>query len=193
MNPSPAGCGAETNVDPLTGTFNRVRFMELINERAAASGQPIAVICLEIDRFKPLRLTLGHHAGDQLIAEVGRRLREAAGADGLVGHFSADEFGLMVDAPSEGAVLEFADRIRERFKVPVVLEDTEFFLSFSLGIAYGDHSIGAYSLVRDAAAAMHAARADGFGRRRVFDDHISTQLRRPCRPRGRAAPRARRR
>ncbi|HEX3618002.1 MAG TPA: GGDEF domain-containing protein [Solirubrobacteraceae bacterium] len=168
---------AETNVDPLTGTLNRVRFMELINERTAASSVPVAVICLEIDRFKPLRLTLGQHAGDQLIAEVGRRLLAAAGSDGLVGHFSADEFGLMVDAPDERAVLAVTDAIRESFRTPVVLEGTEFFLSFPLGIAYGDQTAGAYGLVRDAAAAMHAARADGIGRLRVFDRRISTQLR----------------
>lgn len=166
----------QTNVDPLTGTLNRVRFMELINERAAGSSTPLAVICLEIDRFKPLRLTLGQHAGDQLLVEVGRRLLEAAGADGLVGHFSSDEFALLVDAPSQEAVLAVTDAIRESLTPPVVLEDTEFFLSCSLGIAYGDGSSRAYSLVRDAAAAMHAARAEGYGRRRVFDRMIATQL-----------------
>ncbi|MGH2835695.1 MAG: GAF domain-containing protein, partial [Solirubrobacteraceae bacterium] len=62
----------QANVDPLTGTLNRVRFMELINDRVTRSQ--VAVICVEIDRFKPLRLTLGQHAGDQLLAEVGRRL-----------------------------------------------------------------------------------------------------------------------
>jgi c-di-GMP-specific phosphodiesterase len=166
----------QANVDPLTGTLNRVRFMELINERASGSSTPVAVICLEIDRFKPLRLTLGQHAGDQLLVEVGRRLLDAAGADGLVGHFSSDEFALLVDAPSQEAVLAVTDGIRESLKPPVVLEGTEFFLSCSLGIAYGDGSSRAYGLVRDAAAAMHAARAEGYGRRRVFDRLIATQL-----------------
>jgi c-di-GMP-specific phosphodiesterase len=168
---------AHTNVDPLTGTLNRVRFMELINERAAGSTTPVAVICLEIDRFKPLRLTLGQHAGDQLLAEVGRRLLDAAGADGLVGHFSSDEFAVLVDAPSQEAVLAVTDGLRESLKPPVVLEGTEFFLSCSLGIAYGDDTTAAYGLVRDAAAAMHAARAEGYGRRRVFDRLIATELR----------------
>ena len=166
---------ATVNVDPLTGTLNRVRFMELINERAAGST-PVAVICLEIDRFKPLRLTLGQHAGDRLLVEVGRRLLDAAGAEGVVGHFSSDEFALLVDAPSQEAVLAVTDGVRDSFKSPVVLEGTEFFLSCSLGIAYGDATSGAYGLVRDAAAAMHAARAEGYGRRRVFDRLIATQL-----------------
>ena len=165
----------QTNVDPLTGTLNRVRFMELINERVAAT--PVAVICLEIDRFKPLRLTLGQHAGDQLLAEVGRRLLKAAGVTGLVGHFSADEFGLMVEAPDEDAVLAVLEEIRESFRSPLVPEDTEFFLSISLGIAYSHDAPGAYAMVRDAAAAMHAARAEGSGRQRVFDHRIATQLR----------------
>ncbi len=164
-----------TNVDPLTGALNRVRLMELINERAA--GSPVAVICLEIDRFKPLRLTLGQHAGDQLLAEVGRRLIRAAGPTGLVGHFSADEFALMVDASSEQAVATVTDAIRESFRSPVVPEDTEFFLSVSLGIAYSDGPTGAYGLIRDAAAAMHAARDEGAGRQRVYDGGIATRLR----------------
>jgi diguanylate cyclase (GGDEF)-like protein len=164
----------ESNVDPLTGTLNRIRFMELINERLTSS--PVAVICLEIDRFKPLRLTLGQHAGDQLLAEVGRRLIKAAGPTGLVGHFSSDEFAVMVDAPDEEAVRAVTAEIAESFQSPVVPEDTEFFLSLSLGIAYSHGSSGAYALVRDAAAAMHAARAEGFGRQRVFDHRVATQL-----------------
>jgi diguanylate cyclase (GGDEF)-like protein len=167
--------GAELNVDPLTGTFNRVRFMELVNESARSA--PVAVICLEIDRFKPLRLTLGHHAGDRLLAEVGRRLLDVAGESGLVGHFSVDEFALMVEAHSEASVQAATDAIRERFRAPLVLDGSEFFLSFSLGIAYSDGNKAAYALVREAAAAMHAARAEGFGRRRVYDRGISSELR----------------
>jgi diguanylate cyclase (GGDEF)-like protein len=164
----------QSNVDPLTGTLNRIRFMELINQRLASS--PVAVICLEIDRFKPLRLTLGQHAGDQLLAEVGRRLIKAAGPAGLVGHFSSDEFAVMVEALDEDAVRAVTGAITESFKSPVVPEDTEFFLSLSLGIAYSHDASGAYALVREAAAAMHAARAEGFGRQRVFDHRIATQL-----------------
>jgi diguanylate cyclase (GGDEF)-like protein len=164
----------ESNVDPLTGTLNRTRFMELINQRLTSS--PVAVICLEIDRFKPLRLTLGQHAGDQLLAEVGRRLIKVAGPTGLVGHFSSDEFALMVDAPEEDAVRAVTGEIADAFKLPFVPEDTEFVLSLSLGIAYSDGATGAYALVRDAAAAMHAARAEGFGRQRVFDHRVAAQL-----------------
>ena len=136
----------------------------------------MAVICLEIDRFKPLRLTLGQHPGDQLLAEVGRRLLDVAEPDGLVGHFSGDEFGLMVEAPDEDAVLAVTHGIRESFKSPIEVANGEVFLTLSLGIAYSDGDNDAYGLVRDAAAAMHAARADGFGRQRVYDREISSQL-----------------
>lgn len=166
----------EVNLDPLTGTLNRLRFMELINERIAEAGSVVAIICLEIDRFKPLRLTLGQQPGDQLLAEVGRRLLVVAEPRGLVGHFSGDEFGLMIDAPDEDSVLAVAREIRESFKSPIALAEGEVFLTVSLGIAYSDGAKDAYGLVRDAAAAMHAARAEGFGRQRVYDREIASQL-----------------
>jgi c-di-GMP-specific phosphodiesterase len=166
----------EVNIDPLTGTLNRLRFMELINERIAESRGPVALIALEIDRFKPLRLSLGQQPGDQLLAEVGRRLLVVAEPSGLVGHFSGDEFQLMVDAPNEDVVLAVTRHIRESFKTPIVLADGEVFLTLSLGIAYSDGVKDAYGLVRDAAAAMHAARAEGFGRQRVYDGEIASQL-----------------
>ncbi|HEX3804274.1 MAG TPA: GGDEF domain-containing protein [Solirubrobacteraceae bacterium] len=164
------------NHDPLTGTLNRVRFMELVNERITSSADRVAVICLEIDRFKPLRLTLGAHAGDRLLAEVGRRLLEVAGDTGLVGHFNGDEFGLMVPAEALANVDAVAEALMASFRLPIVLGQGEFFLTLSLGIAYNNGVTDAYSLVREGAAAMHAARADGFGRHRVYDHRIGTQL-----------------
>ncbi len=166
----------EANIDPLTGTLNRLRYTELINARIAEPSTRVAVICLEIDRFKPLRLTLGHRPGDQLLAEVGRRLLAVVEPDGLVGHFSGDEFGLMVEAPDEDAVLAVTRGIRESFNSPIELSSGEVFLTVSLGIAYSDGDSDAYGLVRDAAAAMHAARAEGFGRQRVYDRAIASQL-----------------
>ncbi len=164
------------NHDPLTGALNRVRFMELVNERIGLAEERIAVICLEIDRFKPLRLMLGAHAGDRLLAEVGRRLLEVAGEAGLVGHFDADEFGLTVPAEAQADVEWVTEALIASFRSPIVLDRGEFFLTLSLGIAYSNGVTDAYSLVREGAAAMHAARADGFGRQRVYDHRIGTQL-----------------
>ena len=127
----------EVNIDPLTGTLNRLRFMELINERIAESRSPVALICLEIDRFKPLRLA--RTATRRSAARRSqRRLLIVAEPAGLVGHFSGDEFGLMVDAPNEDAVLAVTRQLRESFKAPIVLADGEVFLTLSLGIAYSD-------------------------------------------------------
>jgi diguanylate cyclase (GGDEF)-like protein len=164
------------NIDPLTGTLNRLRFMELINERMAEPQARVALVCVELDRFRPLRLTLGHQPGDQLLAEVGQRLLAVVGAAGLVGHFNGEEFCLMVDAPDDNAVFAVTHAIRESFKAPFVLGGGEVFLTVSLGIVYSDGVKDAYGLVRDAAAAMHAARADGFGRQRVYDREIASQL-----------------
>ncbi len=164
------------DVDPLTGTLNRLRFLELVNERIAASGSRVAVICAEVDRFKPLRITLGQHAGDLLLAEVGRRMVEAAGPNGLAAQFDGDEFCLMVPVSGQPDGESPTDVVADRFRAPVLLEDGEFFLTVSLGLVYSDGSTDAYTLVREAAAAVHAARADGFGRRRLFDRDNAGQL-----------------
>jgi diguanylate cyclase (GGDEF)-like protein len=164
------------NIDPLTGTLNRLRFMELINERMAEPPARVAVICVELDRFRPLRLTLGQQPGDQLLAEVGQRLLAVVGAAGLVGHFHAEEFCLMVDAPDDTAAFAVTRAITESFRAPFALTDGEVFLTVSVGIAYSDGVKDAYGLVRDAAAAMHSARVEGFGRQRVYDREIASQL-----------------
>jgi c-di-GMP-specific phosphodiesterase len=165
-----------TNIDALTGAMNRVRFIEAVNEQMRRSSDPVAVLCLEIDRFKRLRITLGPRAGDHLLAEVGRRLLKAAGDNAPVGRFSGDEFALMVEVGDEATVNAFVERLHAAFEAPVVLEAGDFFLTVSVGIAYSDGASDAYGLVRDGAAAMHAARGDGFGRQRVYDRSLGTQL-----------------
>jgi c-di-GMP-specific phosphodiesterase len=165
-----------TNIDPLTGAMNRVRFIERVNEQMRRSSDPVAVLCLEIDRFKRLRITLGPRAGDHLLAEVGRRLLKAAGENGPVGRFSGDEFALMVEAADEATVNAFIERLTAAFEAPIVLEAGEFFLTISVGVAYSDGVSDAYGLVRNGAAAMHAARGDGFGRQRVYDRSLGTEL-----------------
>ncbi len=166
----------ETDVDPLTGALNRLRFLELVNERIAASSSRVAIICAEVDRFKPLRITLGQHAGDLLLAEIGRRMVEAAGPDGLAGQFDGDEFCLMVPVPEQDGAASPTDVVTDSFRAPIVIDDGEFFVTVSLGLVYSDAVTDAYNLVREAAAAMHAARADGFGRRRSYDHDNAGQL-----------------
>src|SRR3954464_58144 len=87
--------------DSLTGLVNRGAFTSELCARldaARAQGRSIALFVVDLDRFKHLNDTLGHHAGDLLLAEVGERLRADAGPNELVARLGGDEFALITDA-----------------------------------------------------------------------------------------------
>ncbi len=130
---------------------------------------------VEVDRLKYLADDLGHIASASLLAEVSRRLHAAAGSDGVIGRFSGDEFMLAVDCPSADDLTALATRIQVAFSTPITARDYELFLVATVGVAYADGSADAYGLVRDAAAAMHAARAHGRGGHRVYSQALRTE------------------
>ena len=87
--------------DSLTGLVNRGAFTAALAERleaARANGEAVALFVIDLDRFKHLNDTLGHHAGDLLLAEMGARLRGVAGPDELVARLGGDEFALIAPA-----------------------------------------------------------------------------------------------
>ena len=84
--------------DELTGLANRERFRARLDERIAAAkatDQKFAVMLLDLDRFKEINDTLGHHYGDELLRDLGPRLAETIGPDGLVARFGGDEFAVL--------------------------------------------------------------------------------------------------
>ena len=84
--------------DSLTGLVNRGAFTGSLCERldaAHAAGTSVALFIIDLDRFKNLNDTLGHHAGDMLLAELGRRLREEAGPGDMAARLGGDEFALV--------------------------------------------------------------------------------------------------
>ncbi len=86
--------------DSLTGLVNRGAFTSELCERleaAEAAGRSVALFVIDLDRFKHLNDTLGHHAGDVFLAEIGERLRADAGAHELVARLGGDEFALISD------------------------------------------------------------------------------------------------
>ncbi len=86
------------NFDSLTGLPNRARFLETVNAELNTLGLSVTVMMVEVDRFGQLNQSLGHIAGDRLLVEIGERLREALGEDGMVARFASDVFTLMAPA-----------------------------------------------------------------------------------------------
>lgn len=156
------------NVFPATGLLNRSSFLELLTVRLDERLRRTAVLFVEIDRLKYLGDDLGQKASAALLSELVRRLRAAAGIDALIGRFSSDEFTIAVDGGSPDQLEALVARVQVAFSTPVSATELELFLVATVGVAIADGSGDAYSLVRDAAAAMQAARSEGLGGHRIY-------------------------
>jgi diguanylate cyclase (GGDEF)-like protein len=161
--------------DGLTGLPNRLRLDRLIelNLRAAAQGTGhLSLMMVDLNKFKTINDTLGHHVGDQLLIEVGRRLQkqlyapvgsEDAGpgaAARLVGRLGGDEFLVVLpDVRDEGAACAIAERMLSALLVPVVVDGHILKVGASIGLAlFPQHGRSAKQLLRNADEAMYAAK-----------------------------------
>ena len=160
------------NIFPATGLLNRSSFLELLTVRLDERLRHTALLFIEVDRLKYLGDDLGQTASAALLAEVVRRLRAAAGIDGLIGRFSSDEFTIAVDGASAAQLEDLVTRVQVAFSTPVSTRDLELFLVATVGVAVADSSSDAHGLIRDAAAAMQAARSEGLGGHRVYSQAL---------------------
>ena len=158
---------AET--DELTGLANRSVLNRQL-DRFLAEGTNLALVLLDLDRFKEVNDTLGHHSGDQYLVEVARSL-QAAAPDCLVARLGGDEFAIV--APGLGTVAagsELAQRVAAACEHPVSIDGLEFAGSASCGLVVSPaHGNDATELMRRADVAMYAAKRAGV-RYRLFSD-----------------------
>ena len=165
--------------DPLTGLANRTLLRDhLQGALARASRRPgtLAVLFLDLDRFKLVNDSLGHDAGDQLLREVAARLQALVRAGDTVARLGGDEFVVLTeDLVDLDEPVRLARRIKEAFTAPVAIGASEVFTSASIGIAVADHDSDADGLLRDADAAMYLAKARGRDRYERFDEGLRTE------------------
>jgi diguanylate cyclase (GGDEF)-like protein len=163
--------------DPLTGLPNRTLLLERLRHgqlRGQRRGTSVAVLFLDLDRFKVINDSLGHHFGDQLLVEVARRVSETVRPGDTATRFGGDEFVVLCqDLLGEGHALDVADRLVSAFDQPFVVAGEQVFLTASVGVAISagpeDDPV---ALVRDADAAMYRAKAKGRARCEVFDQEM---------------------
>jgi diguanylate cyclase (GGDEF)-like protein len=174
--------------DPLTGLPNRVLFIDRLNraiERSKRNAQiQFAVLFIDLDRFKVVNDSLGHLAGDNLIVQVGKRLKGALRCDDLVAvpHESAptetgtlarlggDEFTILLnDIHDPADAMRVANRVEDVLRLPFIIDAQEVYTTASIGIA---SSISGYesadAILRDADLAMYRAKELGKARCELF-------------------------
>ncbi|KQR67230.1 diguanylate cyclase [Arthrobacter sp. Leaf337] len=162
--------------DPLTGLANRKLFHDQLAEslRDGPAGT-VDVLLLDLDDFKEVNDILGHHAGDEMLTEVARRLRSCVRPDDTVARLGGDEFVvLLTGSPEPDAV---AESIVASLNVPMWIDGTMLRPSLSLGLASaGQDAVAASELLRQADVAMYAAKAAGKNRYMRFEPDMMTAL-----------------
>jgi diguanylate cyclase (GGDEF)-like protein/PAS domain S-box-containing protein len=156
-------------MDPLTKLPNRATFLSRLQEELAEPHNDLAVMFLDLDRFKWINDSLGHPSGDRILLDVGQRLAKVIEPDDFLARFGGDEFTVLVRDADTEKMARTAKRIEQAIEEPFLLDGGEFFLSVSMGIARNEVGSDAFGLVRDADAAMYAAKERGRSRYVMFD------------------------
>jgi diguanylate cyclase (GGDEF)-like protein len=153
----------EALTDPMTGTANR-RALELTLGEIleAPDAQSVAVLLCDLDGFKQVNDSLGHGAGDDVIAEVGRRLQEVCRDGDMVARLGGDEFVVVArDVPDYEQAMEFAHRLLPLLRKPFSIADTQIELSGSVGVAVSSQDSSVLGILQMADHAMYEAKRAG--------------------------------
>ena len=166
--------------DGLTGLPNRLLFTERLAGSLARArrGDGIAMLCLDLDRFKIVNDTLGHAAGDELLRLVTKRLRDCTRETDLVVRFGGDEFVIVQEKsnqPAEATAL--AKRLVELLGAPFLIESREVVIGVSIGIALSlDGLESGEALLKRADLALYRAKTDGRGTFRFFEREMDEAM-----------------
>jgi diguanylate cyclase (GGDEF)-like protein/PAS domain S-box-containing protein len=170
--------------DPLTELPNRALFMDRLEQVMKITQRQqhlFAVLFLDVDRFKVINDSLGHAVGDQLLAQIGQRLKKCLRPGDTLARFGGDEFTLLLDGLSDvKEVTSVVEKIRLIMATPFALQSTleahHVSTSASIGIAFSSTGYqDAHSLVRDADIAMYRAKSKGPAQHEVFDQEMHSR------------------
>jgi len=179
---------AAARVDRLTGLCNRSLLMERLQARLEyKQDRPFALLFLDVDRFKLVNDSMGHHVGDQMLLEVATRLKRVVrSTDSLstvvrgntVARLGGDEFVLLIeDVKSPDHVASIATRILESLRKPYLLDGRRIVTEASIGVVFGGSEYTrAEEIIRDADTAMYEAKRSGRGRYVFFDPQMRAKI-----------------
>ncbi|MED1862898.1 EAL domain-containing protein [Fictibacillus nanhaiensis] len=158
--------------DSLTGLPNRSLFEKRLRELVSESDHTnhlLAVMFVDIDHFKIINESLGHHIGDVVLRHVSNQLRQVIHSQDLLCRFAGDLFTLILTIEKPADVIDTADRIEEALQLPIYLDGQEYTVSTSIGVSiYPNDSTSADVLIKNADTALHKAKEKGRGKREFF-------------------------
>jgi diguanylate cyclase (GGDEF)-like protein/PAS domain S-box-containing protein len=149
------------SVDAVTGLTNRAVLLEMLDASlgAASAERPVALLFVDLDQFKQVNDRYGHASGDEVLVEVGRRLREATREVDTIARYGGDEFVVVLGVPTDEAVAEaVADRVIGEFERAFVLSDGTVSVGASVGVAVAHEPMAAGELIERADRAMYGAK-----------------------------------
>ena len=164
--------------DPLTGLPNRLLLTDRIEQALARSSRSegrVVVFFLDLDLFKVVNDSLGHHAGDALLIEVAGRLQSAVRSGDTLARFGGDEFVIVCDDVRDEEVDALADRVTSALREPFASESHQVAVTASIGAALATDSSDPQTLLRDADAAMYRAKERGRDQVVLFDEAMHRQ------------------
>ncbi|HSP18275.1 MAG TPA: diguanylate cyclase, partial [Myxococcaceae bacterium] len=173
--------------DSLTGLPNRTMLLNRLAEqmegaareegRRRATQSRVALILLDLDRFKVVNESLGHGAGDLLLTQVGQRLLAAARSTDTVARLGSDEFGILLGPVHNVREAErVASRVEAAFALPFDLDGSDVSVGASMGIAIGSAALPhPFDLLKQAEIALHRAKADPIRKVVLFDPAMHVQ------------------
>lgn len=167
--------------DALTGLPNRTRLQEFLDGKLKALPtveQPLVMLSLDLDRFKPVNDLLGHAAGDLVLNEVSSRLADCVREGDLVARIGGDEFVLILtDMNSSVEVEALCRRLIDSIERPIALDEQEVFVSASIGIAMAPtDALEAAELLRYADIALYEAKAAGRNTWRYYAGDMNVRI-----------------
>jgi diguanylate cyclase (GGDEF)-like protein/PAS domain S-box-containing protein len=165
--------------DALTGLPNRALFRDRLDQalaRAARHRGMIGLLFIDLDNFKLINDSLGHHIGDRLLIEAAKKIARCAPDAATVARLGGDEFVILLEQiSSESDAVQVAECIAAKFQEPVCLDHHSFFVTASIGItSSGSGQASAEDMLRDADVAMYRAKSAGRARHVIFDLAMQT-------------------
>ncbi|WP_149086716.1 EAL domain-containing protein [Pseudomonas prosekii] len=171
----------ENSHDALTGLPNRTYLQQHLNqawERFGSEGGNLAVMFIDLDRFKMVNDSLGHHFGDLLLMQAANRLRGCLRDTDMLARLGGDEFSVLAPGAPLEAVIDIAERILLAFDLPFFINGHEVFSSCSIGIVSADSQFHhePADLLRDADAAMYRVKSAGRDSYAVFNQEVRREV-----------------